>query len=133
VLVQGDVSQEDQVVAMVGKAVSELGGLDILITNAGIQISCHGEELSSEDFDMVLAVNIRGAFLCAREAIRLPAPVPHAGARGQQDLRVRQPAASTEAPLDGVWGISRAWVEKSPNTPRRPPRQRLETTARHPL
>ena len=70
VLVQGDVSREEDVVAMVGQAVSQLGGLDILINNAGIQISRHSDELSSEDFDRVLAVNVRGAFLCAREAIR---------------------------------------------------------------
>ena len=69
-LVQGDVSSEDDVVRMVGHAVSELGGVDILINNAGIQISRHSDELSSADFDKVLAVNIRGAFLCAREAIR---------------------------------------------------------------
>jgi glucose 1-dehydrogenase len=70
VLVQGDVSGEADVVRMVGQAVSELGGLDVLVNNAGIQISRHSEELSSSDFDKVLAVNIRGAFLCAREAIR---------------------------------------------------------------
>jgi glucose 1-dehydrogenase len=70
VLVQGDVSQEDEVVAMVRNAVSELGGIDVLVNNAGIQISRHSDELSSADFDRVLAVNIRGAFLCAREAIR---------------------------------------------------------------
>jgi glucose 1-dehydrogenase len=70
VLVQGDVSREDDVVAMVGRTVGELGGLDVLINNAGIQISRHSDELSSEDFDKVLAVNLRGAFLCAREAIR---------------------------------------------------------------
>jgi glucose 1-dehydrogenase len=70
VLVQGDVSCEQDVVRMVGDAVSELGGLDVLINNAGIQISRHSEELSSEDFDKVLAVNIHGAFLCSREAIR---------------------------------------------------------------
>jgi glucose 1-dehydrogenase len=70
VLVQGDVSQEADVVRMVARAVSELGGLDILINNAGIQISRHSDELSSADFDKVLAVNIRGAFMCAREAIR---------------------------------------------------------------
>src|SRR6201985_635663 len=70
VLVQGDVSQEDDVQRMVARAVSELGGLDVLINNAGIQISRHSDELSSADFDKVLAVNIRGAFLCAREAIR---------------------------------------------------------------
>jgi glucose 1-dehydrogenase len=70
VLVQGDVSREEDVVRMVDRAGSELGGLDVLINNAGIQISRHSAELSSEDFDKVLAVNIRGAFLCAREAIR---------------------------------------------------------------
>lgn len=70
VLVQGDVSREEDVVRMVGQAVSELGGLDVLINNAGIQISRHSDELASSDFDKVLAVNLRGAFLCAREAIR---------------------------------------------------------------
>ena len=48
VLVRGDVSQEDQVVAMVGQAVGELGGLAVLINNAGIQISRHSDELSSD-------------------------------------------------------------------------------------
>jgi glucose 1-dehydrogenase len=70
VLVQGDVSQEDDVVRMVDHAVRELGGIDVLVNNAGIQISRPTEELSSADFDKVLAVNLRGAFLCAREAIR---------------------------------------------------------------
>jgi glucose 1-dehydrogenase len=69
-LVQGDVSNEEDVVDMVGQAVSELDGVDVLVNNAGIQISRPSEELSSEDFDKVLAVNLRGAFLCAREAIR---------------------------------------------------------------
>jgi glucose 1-dehydrogenase len=70
VLVQGDVSREEDVERMFGKAARELGGLDVLINNAGIQVSRHSDELSSDDFDKVLAVNIRGAFLCAREAIR---------------------------------------------------------------
>ena len=70
VLVGGDVSNEADVVRMVGEAVEALGGLDILVNNAGIQISRPSEELSSADFDRVLAVNLRGSFLCAREAIR---------------------------------------------------------------
>ena len=56
--------------AMVGEAIEGLGGLDVLVNNAGIQISRPSDELSSADFDKVLAVNLRGAFLCAREAIR---------------------------------------------------------------
>jgi glucose 1-dehydrogenase len=70
VLVRGDVSNEDDVVTMVEDARRQLGGLDILVNNAGIQLSRPSEELSSADFDKVLAVNLRGAFLCAREAIR---------------------------------------------------------------
>ena len=70
VLVGADVSDEDEVVRMVGDAVEQLGGIDVLVNNAGIQISRPSEELSSADFDRVLAVNLRGAFLCAREAIR---------------------------------------------------------------
>src|SRR4051812_20418280 len=70
VLVGGDVSSEDDVVRMVAAAADGLGGLDILVNNAGIQISRPTEELSSADFDRVLAVNLRGSFLCAREAIR---------------------------------------------------------------
>jgi glucose 1-dehydrogenase len=70
VLVQGDVSKEDDVVQMVSAAIDGLGGLDVLVNNAGIQISRPSHELSSEDFDKVLAVNLRGSFLCAREAIR---------------------------------------------------------------
>jgi glucose 1-dehydrogenase len=70
VLVQGDVSKEDDVVRMVGEAIEGLGAVDILVNNAGIQISRPSDKLSSEDFDKVIGVNLRGAFLCAREAIR---------------------------------------------------------------
>jgi len=70
VLVQGDVSNEDDVVRMVAEAAGELGGVDVLINNAGIQISKPSDELTSAEFDKVLAVNLRGSFLCAREAIK---------------------------------------------------------------
>jgi glucose 1-dehydrogenase len=70
VLVQGDVSKEDDVVRMFEDTLDKLGGLDVLVNNAGIQISRPSHELSAEDFDKVLAVNLRGAFLCAREAIK---------------------------------------------------------------
>jgi glucose 1-dehydrogenase len=70
VLVQADVSSEDDVVRMVAEATQRLGGLDILVNNAGIQLSHPSEQLTSADFDRVIAVNLGGAFLCAREAIK---------------------------------------------------------------
>jgi glucose 1-dehydrogenase len=70
VLVQGDVSSEEDVVRMVREARERLGGLDILINNAGIQIARPSEELSGDELDEVLAVDLRGSFLCAREAIK---------------------------------------------------------------
>jgi glucose 1-dehydrogenase len=69
VLVQGDVSSEEDVVRMVREATERLGGLDILINSAGIQISRPSEQLAGAEFDQVLAVDLRGSFLCAREAI----------------------------------------------------------------
>jgi glucose 1-dehydrogenase len=70
VLVRGDVSNEAEVVRMFEDAVDQLGGIDVLINNAGIQISRPSHELSAADFDKVIGVNLRGAFLCAREAIK---------------------------------------------------------------
>src|SRR5919107_268616 len=70
VLVRGDVSDENDVVAMVEDTVRQLGGIDVLVNNAGIQLSRPSHELSAADFDRVLAVNLRGAFLCARESIK---------------------------------------------------------------
>jgi glucose 1-dehydrogenase len=70
ILVEGDVSDEEAVVAMVDSVAEQLGGLDILINNAGIQISRRSHELPAAEFDRVLAVNLRGSFLCARETIK---------------------------------------------------------------
>jgi glucose 1-dehydrogenase len=70
VLVQGDVSSEEDVVRMVGEAHERLGGLDILINNAGIQIARPSEQLAGDELDRVLAIDLRGSFLCAREAIK---------------------------------------------------------------
>ena len=68
--VQGDVSQEADAERMVAESVAELGRLDVLINNAGIQTREASHELATEDFDRVIGVNLRGAFFCSRAAIR---------------------------------------------------------------
>jgi glucose 1-dehydrogenase len=70
ILVAADVSDEQAVEQMFDQVVNEYGRLDILINNAGIQIAENSDELSAADFDRVLAVNLRSAFLCARRAVQ---------------------------------------------------------------
>ena len=69
-IVAADVSDQDQVTAMFGQVLDEYGRIDILINNAGIQVPADSHEMRVEDFDRVVAVNLRGAFLCAQQAIR---------------------------------------------------------------
>ncbi|HAX77846.1 MAG TPA: sugar dehydrogenase [Cyanobacteria bacterium UBA11372] len=69
-LVQGDVSQEEDIIRVVNTVVEKFGSLDILINNAGIQTECPSHEVTTADFDRVIGVNLRGAYLCARESIK---------------------------------------------------------------
>jgi len=69
-VVQADVSNEDQVRQMFATTIEEFGRLDILVNNAGIQKPCPSHEIESSDFDRVISVNLRGPFLCSREALR---------------------------------------------------------------
>jgi glucose 1-dehydrogenase len=70
IVVEADVSDEEQVSRMFDEVMSTYGGIDILINNAGIQIAGDSDQLSVDDFDRVISVNLRGSFLCARQAIR---------------------------------------------------------------
>src|SRR6266571_2352819 len=69
-VVQADISNEDQVRQMFATTIEEFDRLDILVNNAGIQKPCPSHEIESLDFDRVISVNLRGPFLCSREAIR---------------------------------------------------------------
>ncbi len=70
ILIQADVSKEDDVIRMIETTIKELGGLDILINNAGIQTPIDSHEMTTASFDRVIGVNLRGAFMCARESIK---------------------------------------------------------------
>ena len=65
-----DVSSEADVVAMVDEFCSRFGRLDILVANAGIQVDAPIEEMTAAMWDRVMGVNLRGYFLCAREAVK---------------------------------------------------------------
>jgi 2-deoxy-D-gluconate 3-dehydrogenase len=63
-----DVSNEDDVKNMVQVAVRDMGGIDILVNNAGIYPRKYLNEMSLQDFEKVIAINLTGAFLCSKYA-----------------------------------------------------------------
>jgi glucose 1-dehydrogenase len=70
ILVEADVSDAAQVERMFAEVLDRYGRIDYLVNNAGIQIAADTDKLRVEDFDKVLAVNLRGAFLCAQQAVK---------------------------------------------------------------
>jgi len=70
ITVRADVSDEAQVQAMFAAAVQEFGTVDILASNAGMEKNAPFHEMTVAQWDQVMNVNLRGAFLCAREAVR---------------------------------------------------------------
>jgi len=67
---KADVSKEDQVQAMFQSTITEYGTVDILVNNAGLQRDAPFDQMTLEQWNFVLAVNLTGQFLCSREAVR---------------------------------------------------------------
>ncbi len=70
IAIQADVSKEDQVQAMFQQMFKEFGTIDILVNNAGLQRDAAFVDMTLENWNFVLSVNLTGQFLCAREAAR---------------------------------------------------------------
>ncbi len=70
VAIQADVSKEDQVQAMFRRMYEQFGTIDILVNNAGLQKDSAFADMTLDQWNFVIGVNLTGQFLCAREAIR---------------------------------------------------------------
>jgi glucose 1-dehydrogenase len=70
ITVRADVSDEAQVQTMFRTMIERFGTIDILINNAGLQQDAKFHEMTLEQWNKVLAVNLTGQFLCSREAVR---------------------------------------------------------------
>ena len=68
--IKADVSKEEEVVAMFQETYRQFGTVDILINNAGLQKDNTFHEMSLDEWNRVMGVNLTGQFLCAREAIK---------------------------------------------------------------
>ncbi|MGL3214277.1 SDR family NAD(P)-dependent oxidoreductase [Bradyrhizobium sp. BR 1433] len=69
VAIAADVSEAAAVAALVQRAKSELGPVDILVNNAGIAIVRGVDDLTEEDFDRTITVNLKSAFLCTQAVL----------------------------------------------------------------
>ena len=70
VALEADVASEPQVIAMFDRFAEAFGGIDILVANAGIQRDSPFPQMSLDQWSEVMATNLTGQFLCAREAVR---------------------------------------------------------------
>ena len=69
IAIAADVSQTEAVARMVERVRSELGLIDILVNNAGIALTRGVDDLSEEDFDRTIAVNLKSVFLCTQAVL----------------------------------------------------------------
>lgn len=100
-----DVSQTEQVDAMVEQTVKRFGRLDIIVNNAGRAARGFVGEMDDETWDGVIAVNLRGTFLCSRAAVRHMIP--------QRSGRIVNTASGLGlrgSPGGAVYGASKAAI-----------------------
>ena len=71
IIFKADVSKEAEVTAMFAEAMKEFGRLDIVVPNAAHQLNAPVDEMTMEQWQRVIDVNLTGVFLCTREAIRI--------------------------------------------------------------
>ena len=67
---KADVAKEPEVLAMFAFMKEKLGRIDILVNNSGIQMNASFDQMTIEQWERVIGINLTGQFLCAREAVR---------------------------------------------------------------
>jgi NAD(P)-dependent dehydrogenase (short-subunit alcohol dehydrogenase family) len=102
--VEGDVASEADVKRAVETAVAEAGGLDILVCNAAVGTWKPVTELTLDEWNRVLAVDLTGVFLCARYA------APHLKARRGSIVNIASTRAFMSEPNGESYGAAKGGV-----------------------
>jgi NAD(P)-dependent dehydrogenase (short-subunit alcohol dehydrogenase family) len=104
---QVDVTKEDSVKAMLDRAIAKLGRVDILVNNAGVDILKAIEDMTVEEFDRLMAVNVRGVFLCCKHI------VPHFKKNGKGNIiNMGSSAGYIGAPFQTAYCASKGAVHQ---------------------
>jgi 3-oxoacyl-[acyl-carrier protein] reductase len=69
-VVKADVSKRNEVKQLFDKTAAYFGRIDILVNNAGINQRCLFEDITDEDWDLIMNVNLKGPFICSQEAFK---------------------------------------------------------------
>jgi NAD(P)-dependent dehydrogenase (short-subunit alcohol dehydrogenase family) len=107
--VPADVSDEEQVTMLFRRTMELFGRLDVLVNNAGLVHGGPLDELATEVWDQVIATNLRGPFLCTREAMRVMKK--HGGGRiinigSISAQRPRMNSGPYSVSKFGIWGLT---------------------------
>lgn len=104
---QCDVTDEASVKAMVENAMEQMGGIEILVNNAGVELYKTIEDITVDEWDRVMAVNVRGIFLCCKYAL------PHMKNAGKGNIiNMGSVAGYIGAPFQTVYCASKGAVHQ---------------------
>ncbi len=111
IAVPTDVTAEEDVENLFQQTIDHFGRLDILVNNAGAFDGGSLEDISVETWDKVMAVNLRGPFLCTRSAMRIMKKegggrIINIGSISAQKVRLN--SAPYSASKHGVWGLTQS-------------------------
>ena len=70
-IIQANVSKENEVISMINEVNSNHGTVDILVNNAGIATSALVHEMTSNMWDELISIHLKGTFLCTREVLKI--------------------------------------------------------------
>ena len=112
-IIRCDLTREGDVIAAVAEAAARLGGIDILVNNAGIMREATLPDITADQIDMHFAVNVRGAILVTREALK------HMGS-GSRIINIaselaylgRANASVYCASKAAILGLTRSWARE---------------------
>lgn len=100
--VRADVTRRDEVRALFARTVERFGRLDLLVNNAGINRVCFFEEITDQDWDDILATNLKGPFICCQEAFA------HLKAHGGRIVNIASVAGQYHGPKTVHYAVSKA-------------------------
>lgn len=103
-VVPTDVTEEAQVQSMVADTVEAFGGLDVVVSNAGISHEEYLEDVTMEEFERVQTINLRGTFLTARESM------PHLRESQGNIIFLGSLAGKFPSPKFPVYAASKSWI-----------------------